>query len=287
VPYLDHISQESDMSNAEVMRALAEPFPAEVIGWKPQTVKGARCLAVAYIDARDVMDRLDAVVGTGGWQDSYEFLPDHTVVCTLRVSIGGEWVAKSDVGGESDQKDVGDRTKAAVSDALKRAAVKFGIGRYIYRLDHQWVDFDAKTSKIITPPRLPAWALPAPKSAPAPAPQPTVDEVAQDAARKLNGRVVARSTPGPAGVTLTAKVSKAQVKLLEGLLQQTSSNMDRFLAAYKVQAIADLNQEQYADALCKLQLKQQQQAEKAKQQQAEEDPVGAAEREAIQAEARG
>ena len=42
---------------------LAEPFPADVVGWKPQTVKGNRAVACGqYIDARDVMDRLDAVV---------------------------------------------------------------------------------------------------------------------------------------------------------------------------------------------------------------------------------
>ena len=60
---------------------------------------------------------------------------------------------------------------AAVSDALKRAAVKFGVGRYIYRLDQQWVDYDAKAKKIVGTPRLPDWALPAPqpKAAPAPA----------------------------------------------------------------------------------------------------------------------
>jgi hypothetical protein len=41
-----------------------------------------------------------------------------------------------DVGGPSEQPDEGDRVKAAFSDALKRAAVKFGIGRYLYRLPH-------------------------------------------------------------------------------------------------------------------------------------------------------
>lgn len=174
-----------------IATALQKPFPASSVGWKPQTVKGERCLAVAYIDARDVMDRLDEVAGPDGWQDAYEFLPDGSVVCRLRVRFAaGEWVEKADVGGESDQPDGGDRRKAAVSDALKRAAVKFGIGRYLYRLDQQWVDFDAKTRSIPKPPRLPEWALPeeerrqasqpakpaasqpAPTPVPAPAPAP-------------------------------------------------------------------------------------------------------------------
>lgn len=161
-----------------IATALQRPFPAASVGWKPQTVRDGRCLAVAYIDARDVMDRLDEVAGPDGWQDAYEFLADGSVLCRLRVRLSGEWVEKSDVGGESEQPDGGDRRKAAVSDALKRAAVKFGIGRYLYRLDQQWVDFDAKKRAIPNPPRLPDWALPeeerqrASRPAPAPARQP-------------------------------------------------------------------------------------------------------------------
>src|SRR5262249_50811477 len=56
----------------------------------------------------------------------------------------------------------------AFSDALKRAAVKFGIGRYLYRLPSQWVDYDAHKRQFVKPPTLPAFALP-PKKAPAPA----------------------------------------------------------------------------------------------------------------------
>src|SRR4051794_17806581 len=64
-----------------IRKALADPFPAAAVGWKPQTAKGARALAVAYIDARDVMDRLDAVQGVGGWRAEYVENADGTVVC--------------------------------------------------------------------------------------------------------------------------------------------------------------------------------------------------------------
>jgi hypothetical protein len=63
-----------------------------------------------------------------GWQDEYECLPDGSVVCRLRLRLGDEWITKMDVGAPSEQPDEGDRRKAAFSDALKRAAVKFGIG---------------------------------------------------------------------------------------------------------------------------------------------------------------
>jgi hypothetical protein len=64
------------------------------------------------------------------------------------------------VGGPSEQQDGGDRMKAAFSDALKRAAVKFGVGRYLYRLPAQWVDYDPQRRQFARTPALPTFALP-------------------------------------------------------------------------------------------------------------------------------
>src|SRR6201988_2346453 len=64
--------------------------------------------------------------------------------------------------------------KAAFSDALKRAAVKFGIGRYLYRLQAQWVDYDTAKRTFASTPQLPPFALPktkAPKADSKPQPQ--------------------------------------------------------------------------------------------------------------------
>jgi hypothetical protein len=80
------------------------------------------------------------------------------VVCELRCRIGGEWISKTDVGSPSEQPDVGDRMKAAFSDALKRAAVKFGIGRYLYRQPAQWADWDPAKKRFARPPYPPAGA---------------------------------------------------------------------------------------------------------------------------------
>lgn len=148
------------LTAAQIAAALADPFPADVVGWKPQTANGARALAVAYIDARDVMDRLDEVMGIDGWMDQYAGEPDGCVRCTLSLLINGKWVSKVDVGGESEQKDAGDKRKAAYSDALKRAAVKWGVGRYLYSLPSQWADYDEHKRAFVRPPSLPAWALP-------------------------------------------------------------------------------------------------------------------------------
>ncbi len=138
----------------EVAARLAAPFAADVVHFKPQTVSGNRALAVAYIDARAVMDRLDDVLGIAGWQDTYTPLPDGTVVCRLAIRIGDEWVPREDVGGESDQKDEGDKRKSAFSDALKRVAVKFGVGRYLYSVPLQWCDYDAQKRQFTRQPTL-------------------------------------------------------------------------------------------------------------------------------------
>jgi hypothetical protein len=184
--------------------ALAEPFEPREVKFKPQSVKNNRCLAMAYIDARLIQDRLDEVLGVENWTDNYTILNDGSVMCRLRLKLGDRWITKTDVGSPSEQPDSGDRLKAAFSDALKRAAVKFGIGRYLYRLPAQWVDYDGVKKQIVSPPQLPPWALPKSKRAPvgvvktppqggavlttgAPVPQPAVAQPAPQPNLPANG----------------------------------------------------------------------------------------------------
>lgn len=115
---------------------LAAEFPRSAVSWRAQTVTkdGTKALALAYIDARDVMDRLDEVCGPENWSDRYEFHGSRTV-CYLSIRVNGEWIVKADGAGDSDVE----AEKGAISDALKRAAVKWGIGRYLYSLEAPWV----------------------------------------------------------------------------------------------------------------------------------------------------
>ena len=158
----DHTQLTADSATdvKAVTAALSVPFDPREIKFKPQSVKGNRALAMAYIDARLVQDRLDDVLGVEGWQDEYQLLPDGSVVCKLTLNLGDRWVTKMDVGSPSEQPDGGDRLKAAFSDALKRAAVKFGVGRYLYRLPAQWCDYDPMKKQLVGTPQLPAFALP-------------------------------------------------------------------------------------------------------------------------------
>jgi hypothetical protein len=153
-------AHESPSEVKAITAALAAPFDAGEVKFKPQAVKNNRALALAYVDARVIQDRLDEVLGVEGWQDEYQLLPDGSVVCKLTLKLGDQWITKMDVGSPSEQPDSGDRLKAAFSDALKRAAVKFGVGRYLYRLQSQWADYDPVKKQFARPPQLPAFAQP-------------------------------------------------------------------------------------------------------------------------------
>src|SRR5512142_1776765 len=117
----------------EILEQLRKPFPAGKISFKCQTKpsENGNSLVVAYIDARDVMERLDEVVGPD-WSDRYEKAGTAKgLVCYLTVC----GVTRADVGDDDNENEP---VKSAYSDAFKRAAVKFGIGRFLYDLPKMW-----------------------------------------------------------------------------------------------------------------------------------------------------
>ena len=128
----------------ELMEALALPFPAEAIQWKPGATNGdkTRGLALAYVDLRHYIDRLNEVAGPD-WSDDYEVQVQGTVVL-CRLTICG--VTRSDVG-EAPPNDENTAT-TALAQAFKRACVKFGLGAYLYRLPRMWVEYDAQRKRF-------------------------------------------------------------------------------------------------------------------------------------------
>jgi hypothetical protein len=155
---------QDDRDLEAIKAALAAPFDPAEVRFRPAAVSGHRALAVAYVDVRAVEDRLDEVLGVDGWQDGYEPLEGGCVLCRLKVRLNGRWLVKSDAGVCGDLPDEGDRRKGAFSQALKRAAVKWGVARYLARVEPQWVDYDPARERFVSPPRLPDWALPRPPS---------------------------------------------------------------------------------------------------------------------------
>lgn len=129
---------------ADIFTALAAPFPREQVSWRAQSMnkEGDSAMALAYIDARDVMYRLDEAVGPANWQDAYTETASGRVLCTLSLRIDGHWIAKTDGAGATDVE----ADKGGISDAFKRAAVKWGIGRYLYDLKSPWVPCESRDS---------------------------------------------------------------------------------------------------------------------------------------------
>lgn len=160
-----------------LQEGLGAPFSNSEIRWRPGATSGNRALAIPYVTVRVVLDRLDEVMGIGDWVDAYEVLSDGTVKCRLSLRLNGEWLSKEDVGAPSEQPDEGDRKKAAVSDALKRAAVKWGIARYLGGMPPTWVDYDPQKKQLLKTPAQPA-------------PRPTITPAVQ-AANRIRGSQLA------------------------------------------------------------------------------------------------
>lgn len=123
----------------DIFEQLSSPFDPSEVDWRVGSVTGKdsdkpKGMALAYIDARTVMDRLDTVCGPAGWQNRYVMEGSKTV-CEIGILCGDVWVWKADGAGDSDVE----AEKGALSDAFKRAAVRWGIGRYLYNLKTPWV----------------------------------------------------------------------------------------------------------------------------------------------------
>jgi hypothetical protein len=120
---------------------LSEPFPSDVIEWRVGSTNKDKtsCLPLAYIDARAAQDRFDAVCGPYGWQSNYTPTGnDASIICNIGVKVGSEWIWRANGAGKTDFE----AEKGMYSDAFKRAAVMFGVGRYLYDIKAPWVPIE-------------------------------------------------------------------------------------------------------------------------------------------------
>ena len=149
---------------------LKEPFGNDDIEWRVQQ-SGMKsdgkpwAKVLAYVTNRAIMDRLDEVCGPEKWKNNFCQGPIGGVMCSISIKIGDGWVTKRDGADKTDIEGI----KGGFSGSMKRTAVQWGIGRYLYNLKEGWASFQADgkyTSKIESkfykwnPPPLPNWALP-------------------------------------------------------------------------------------------------------------------------------
>ena len=145
------------MRENKYFEEFGKPFPASNVSWKLQLTNKEKTsgLAVPYLDARAIAERLDFVVGQTGWKDEYK--PWHNYVtkkeqkfaqlCTIYIYDEDlkEWIGKTDGAEDSDIEPI----KGGLSDAFKRAAVRWNIGRYLYGFEPVWVNIEPRGDSYI------------------------------------------------------------------------------------------------------------------------------------------
>src|SRR5580693_7267403 len=164
----------NDEQLVQLVAALEEPFDQREIKWRVTntTSNRRRGQVIAYADPRAYTDRLNALFTVRDWTREYavqviqnferkdrgtgEGAISGKIVVTCRLTIDGLG-SHSGLGEEwADNENAG---TAAEAQAFKRACSCFGLGRYLYDLDGNWVDLDERKQPLSRP-RLPDWALP-------------------------------------------------------------------------------------------------------------------------------
>lgn len=164
----------SDEQVRQLVAALENPFDPSEIKWRVTntTSDRRRGQVIAYADPRAYTDRLNALFTVRGWTREYavqviqnferkdrgngESTISGKIFVTCKLTIDGLG-SHSGLGEEwADNENAG---TSAEAQAFKRACSCFGLGRYLYDLDGNWVDLDERKQPLSRP-RLPDWALP-------------------------------------------------------------------------------------------------------------------------------
>lgn len=116
----------------------------EEIDVRVAQVKQNGVVVLLYKDARVDQTILDATVGAMNWKKSYDII-DGQLFCTISIwdDEKKQWVSKQDVGVESNTE----AEKGRASDAQKRAAFAWGIGRELYSAPFIWIPAEGANIK--------------------------------------------------------------------------------------------------------------------------------------------
>ena len=137
----------------EMLQALGAPFAPDELEFLPgaTTQDGSRAIAMPYVEARAVMNRLDFVAGPANWGFDYELVLFQQGACAVKGTLTVCGAKRADAG---EAKGDGELLKSAVSDALKRCAVHFNVARYLYFLPMTWAPYEKSRKRFTEPPQL-------------------------------------------------------------------------------------------------------------------------------------
>lgn len=197
----------------EKLALLREPFSAKDIEWKVGTLSKdkTRGVPVPYLRMQAVVDRLDAVIGAQHWKNEFRAGPSGGVVCALSLRLDNEWLTKENGAGNTQVEGI----KGGMSDALKRAAMMWGVGRYLYAYKSDFVGLIGE-GRLAYEPTLPDDMLPADERGQNRAPEALSQS---DETVEGTGEVPALPAPAPAdeaaaGVAQADAVAQAPAETL-------------------------------------------------------------------------
>jgi len=129
------------------LRRLSDKFPPDDIEWRAQQSGQSNgnfwCMVLAYVTNRAIMQRLDDVCGAQNWKNEYKPSPcGNGYICGISIKVNDEWVTKWDGSAIDGSGDI-DLVKTCLSNSMKRAAVQWGIGRYLYNLEATFANCSA------------------------------------------------------------------------------------------------------------------------------------------------
>jgi hypothetical protein len=119
---------------------LTAPILPNEVEWRIQSqTSTGKLIVVPYINNRCVMTRFDAAFGPENWTSEFREIANG-FLCRLTVTINDRTIYREDGASKTNIEP----EKGGISDAMKRAAVQFGLGRCLYDYPRVFIECEGK-----------------------------------------------------------------------------------------------------------------------------------------------
>lgn len=127
------------LSSADI-ETLSAPFDEKTIGIKVQSFnkEKTKAMLVAYVQHTDVYARIEQI--DPAWSFQVTSLQPIKDGVSVRGNMTIKGVTRENAGEGGDEK-------SAISDCIKRCAMLFGVGRYLYDSETVWVEYNDQRDK--------------------------------------------------------------------------------------------------------------------------------------------
>lgn len=236
------------------------PLEADEIDCRVQSVKEKGLILLLYKDARCDQKRLDETVGAMNWQ-RHHTRDNANCIVSIWDEEKKQWIEKEDTGTESNTE----KAKGLASDSFKRACFNWGIGRELYTAPFIWVQakdcniqngrcYDTfsvadigYTDGVIT-----FLVIKNEKT----------KQICYSFDLRKNGATAAKPQQ-EADDFKDHVISAADARVIKRMLEETESDVTKFLQVFNVNSVDEMTAKQYVEASKMLAKKRDQQNGKA------------------------